>query len=131
MLYDTGPIWPKTKIIKKNPALKKLEMCWTLLFSASIVNLEKYGRKEISQRKNTRNGKQSMQTRGINFEKSSKAMEAEGAVMLFSRSVEKLGLQYTSFIADGDSATYREILRARPYGSSVTIVKKECVGHIQ
>lgn len=68
---------------------------------------------------------------GINFEKSFKAMEAEGAVMLFSRSVEKLGLQYTSFIADRDSATYREILRARPYGSSVTIVKKECVGHIQ
>ena len=28
------------------------------LFSASIVNLVKYGRKEISQRKNTRNGKQ-------------------------------------------------------------------------
>ena len=35
-----------------------------------------------------------------------KKMEAVGAVMLCSCSVEKLGLQYTSFIADGDSATY-------------------------
>jgi len=82
-------------------SLKKLEMCWTLLFLASIANLVKYGRKELSQRRSTINGK--LQTP---VEKSSKKMEAVGAVMLCSCSVEKSGLQYTSFIADGDSATY-------------------------
>ena len=66
----------------------------------------------------------------LNFKKSSKAMEAEGAVMLFSRSVEKLGLQYTSFIADGDSSSYKAINDAKPYGE-VKVHKKDCVGHVQ
>ena len=82
-------------------SLKKLEACWTLLFLASIANLVKHGRKELRQWRSTRNEK--LQTP---VDKSSKKMEAVGAVMLCSCSGEKLGLQYTSFIADGDSATY-------------------------
>ena len=66
----------------------------------------------------------------LNFNKSSKAMEAEGAVLLFSRSVEKLGLQYTIFVADGDSASCKAIDNAKPYGET-KVQKKDCVGHIQ
>lgn len=54
----------------------------------------------------------------LNFNKSSKGMEAEGAVLLFSRSVEKLGLQYTTFVANGDSASYKAIDNAKPYGET-------------
>lgn len=67
----------------------------------------------------------------INFDKSAKAMEAEGILQLFSRSVEELGLRYTSLISDGDSASYRAVLEAKPYGEGVEVTKKECMGHIQ
>ena len=43
----------------------------------------------------------------------------------------KLGLWYTSLISDRDSAPYRAVLYAKPYGKGVEVTKKECMGHIQ
>ena len=58
-------------------------------------------------------------------------MEAEGAMRIWKRSVEKYRLRYTSMIADGDSSTYHTISEALPYGVNHPISKHECVGHVQ
>ena len=57
-------------------------------------------------------------------------MEADGAVVMWQRSIEKYKLHYTSVIADGDAKTYKAICGAKPYGSGVEIEKHECVGHV-
>jgi len=67
----------------------------------------------------------------INHEGSSGAMEVNGLREIFSRSVEKYGARYTTFIGDGDSSSYTTIAEEKPYGPDVLIEKKECVGHVQ
>ena len=62
---------------------------------------------------------------------SAKSMEAKGAVLLFERSLEKHRMQYTIFVGDGDSAAYKEVVAAEPYGPDVEIIKEDCSGHIQ
>ena len=57
-------------------------------------------------------------------------MEAAGALALFERSEEKLGLKYTTFIGDGDSSAYTTVSNAQPYGPLNPINKEECVSHI-
>ena len=42
----------------------------------------------------------------INYTGSSNAMEKDGAVRIWERSVEKYKLRYTSMISDADSSTY-------------------------
>lgn len=39
--------------------------------------------------------------------------------------------RYTSVISDGDSKTIQHLNEVQPYGEDVTIVKHECVGHVQ
>ena len=57
-------------------------------------------------------------------------METEGVKRIFERSEEKHKLRYTQYFGDGDSKglskvenTYRD--------KGLTVVKKECVGHVQ
>ena len=59
----------------------------------------------------------------INHEGSAASMEVEGMSTLFSRSEEKHGLQYTTYIGDGDSKTYRRLMMDDPY-NGVPIHKK-------
>ena len=66
-----------------------------------------------------------------NHTKSSGAMEAAGAVTMFKRSIEKNKLRYTSYIGDGDTSSFSEVVQSKPYGDDVEIDKKECVGHVQ
>lgn len=61
---------------------------------------------------------------------SSPAMELAGARKIFSRSVEKYKLRYSTVISDGDSKTISSLNSDEVYGE-VPIVKHECVGHIQ
>lgn len=49
-------------------------------------------------------------------QKSSPAMEAEGPVVLWQRSVESHVLRYMKFIGDGDSKSYSNVLETKPYG---------------
>lgn len=58
-------------------------------------------------------------------------MEAQGAVILFRRSEEKHSLQYTTYVGDGDSSAYGNVVDSRPYGPNIIIAKEDCVGHIQ
>ena len=65
----------------------------------------------------------------VNFVGSSTAMESEGALIIWKRSIENLNLRYTHYISDGDSKTYNVLETNDPYG--VPIVKHDCVGHVQ
>ncbi|CAN7995800.1 unnamed protein product [Ixodes hexagonus] len=60
---------------------------------------------------------------------SSGAMEASGAVKIFTRSFETRGLKYTSYIVDGDSKAFLAVRDAKPYDSDVE--KHKCIGHVQ
>ena len=66
----------------------------------------------------------------VNYHGSSGAMEKEGAMRIWHRSVEKYKLRYTTMISDGDSSTYPTLRDAQPYGKDHPIVKCECVGHV-
>lgn len=61
---------------------------------------------------------------------SSPAMELAGARKIFSRSVQKYKLRYSTVISDGDSKTIVSLNSEKVYGA-VAIVKHECVGHVQ
>ena len=67
----------------------------------------------------------------LNHEGSAPAMEPEGAVAIFQRSVEKHNLRYTTFIGDGDSKSYKRVTKDQPYGPEYPIQKEECIGHVQ
>lgn len=70
----------------------------------------------------------------INFEKSSGAMEAEEAVVMWKRSQDRK-LRYTVFIGDGDSSAYISIINMNnkegPYGKAHPVVKEECKNHVK
>ena len=57
-------------------------------------------------------------------------METIGAMVLFERSVEKLGVRYTTMVADGDSKAYDTVNEKLPYGPDYPIVKEECINHV-
>ena len=65
-----------------------------------------------------------------NLNKSSKAMESQGAVDIWGRSQEKHKLRYVDFVGDGDCSSHRDVVKSKPYGETV-VRKVECVGHIQ
>jgi len=58
-------------------------------------------------------------------------METEGASILWKRSVSRLNLRYVNVVSDGDSKAIVQLHKIMPYGSNVSIVKYECVGHVQ
>ena len=66
-----------------------------------------------------------------NFNKSSKAMESQGAVDIWGRSVQKHKLRYVDFVGDGDCSSHRDVVKSKPYGAEVVVRKVECIGHIQ
>lgn len=70
------------------------------------------------------------ETCDVNYCGSSPAMEANGALRIWKRSVEKHKLRYTVIISDGDSKTVKHLNDNIPYGDT-EIVKHECVGHVQ
>ena len=43
----------------------------------------------------------------------------------------KNGVRYRNYIGDGDSKAYSGLVNSKPYGDDFSIVKKECVGHVQ
>lgn len=57
-------------------------------------------------------------------------METDGALAMFNRSIEKLGLIYKTYIRDGDSKSYTAVSSTMPYGPLIYIEKEECVSHI-
>lgn len=66
-----------------------------------------------------------------NTKSSAPAMECEAALKIWRRSEETRQLQYTVYIGDGDTKSYKAVHDAYPYGPEVEIAKEECVGHVQ
>ena len=62
----------------------------------------------------------------MNFENSANAMEAGIAVKVWNRSEEKHGLRYTKFVGDGDSKSFDNVCKSKPYGQT-EIKKADCV----
>ncbi|OXU17763.1 hypothetical protein TSAR_017066 [Trichomalopsis sarcophagae] len=62
---------------------------------------------------------------------SSGSMESSAIVDIFSRSIEKYNVKYMSYLGDGDSSTFSNIINSKPYGTHVTISQKECCDHVQ
>ena len=57
-------------------------------------------------------------------------MEADGILECFLSSVIKRQLRYLTYIGDGDTKSYQNVVNANPY-RGYEIVKAECVGHVQ
>ena len=69
----------------------------------------------------------------VNHQGSSEEMESLGAIDIFSRSIEKRKLMYSTFVGDGDSSCFGKVKAKMEelYGESYPVVKEECVGHVQ
>lgn len=65
----------------------------------------------------------------INFNGSSPAMEAEGATVVWSRSVELHNIRYKWMVCDGDSKAFNSVENI--YGDDCKVEKLDCVGHVQ
>lgn len=63
-----------------------------------------------------------------NYQGSSKAMEKEAALRMWSRSVDKHKMRYTKMLSDGDSVAHKAVNDADFYGG-VQIDKLECLNH--
>ena len=57
-------------------------------------------------------------------------MESEGAVEIFTRSVEARNLIYKSYAGDGDRNPYSAVRDSMPYRPLTYVVKEECKSHI-
>ena len=64
----------------------------------------------------------------INFAGSSPAMEAEGAMVLWKRSIELHNLRYRWMVSDGDSKAHSAVEDI--YGEC-KVEKLDCAGHLQ
>ena len=64
-----------------------------------------------------------------NFDGSSKAMEQEAAMRMFSRSVVKHNLIYKSILCDGDSSSHSALVQNKVYGPQIQIEKLDCINH--
>jgi hypothetical protein len=64
----------------------------------------------------------------INYEGSSPAMECDGAVTLWKRSIEKHNLRYKWMVSDGDSKAFTSV---EDVYTDCKVEKMDCVGHVQ
>jgi hypothetical protein len=65
-----------------------------------------------------------------NWAGSANAMEQGASEILWKRSIEKHRFRYTEMIGDGDSSTYKNLVKLNVYGDDHPIIKEECVNHI-
>ena len=65
-----------------------------------------------------------------NFEGTAGAMEVACAEKLWSRSIEKHNVRYTTSLSDGDSKAFDAVTSLNPYGTDIQIQKEDCVNHV-
>ena len=66
-----------------------------------------------------------------NFSGSSQSMEGSAAVEIWKRSVERHRLVYSTYVGDGDSSSFMNLVKSDPYQGIETVRKEECLGHVQ
>ena len=57
-------------------------------------------------------------------------MEAAGVNSIYNRSVLTRKLRYTTYLWDGDSKSFQDMVKLNPYPGH-TLSKLECIGHVQ
>ena len=65
-----------------------------------------------------------------NYSGSAPAMEPEGALRIFKRSIDKHNTQYNEYFGDDDTKSFN-VVKDVYKEHNVEVVKKECVGHVQ
>ena len=65
-----------------------------------------------------------------NFDGSAGAMEVECAKILWSRSVDKCNVRYTTILCDGDSKAFDAVTDLNVYGPANLIQKEDCINHV-
>ena len=68
-------------------------------------------------------------TCNANYEGSSGGMEVQGITEIFKNSIKLHNAKYAYYIGDGDSKTFTNLSKAKPYGDFV-VQKLECVLHV-
>ena len=66
-----------------------------------------------------------------NYKGTSQFMESSAAVDIWSRSIERHKLVYGTYIGDGDSSAFKNLVKSDPYKGEVIVRKEECLGHVQ
>ena len=66
-----------------------------------------------------------------NYSGTSQSMESSGAVEVWRRSIQTHNLAYGTYIGDGDSSSFKNLIESDPYQGTVSIRKEECIGHVQ
>ena len=66
-----------------------------------------------------------------NYQGTSQSMESSGAIDVWRRSIATHNLAYSTYIGDGDSSSFKNLLQSDPYDGHVPIRKEECIGHVQ
>ena len=66
-----------------------------------------------------------------NYQGTSQSMESTGAIEIWRRSIETHNLAYGTYIGDGDSSSFKNLVQSNPYEGQVSIRKEECIGHVQ
>ena len=66
----------------------------------------------------------------INHTGSAGSMEAASVINIFKRSVETKKLRYTTYLGDGDSKSFKDIVESNIYPGH-EVGKHECIGHVQ
>ena len=66
-----------------------------------------------------------------NYKGTSQSMESSAAIDIWNRSIEKHKLVYGTYIGDGDSSSFKNLLKSDPYKGEVIVRKEECLGHVQ
>ena len=66
-----------------------------------------------------------------NYKGSSQSMESTAAIDVWSRSIKTHNLAYGTYIGDGDSSSFKNLLKSDPYHGLIPVRKEECIGHVQ
>ena len=66
-----------------------------------------------------------------NYKGTSQSMESTAAIDVWKRSIETHNLAYGTYIGDGDSSSFKNLLQSDPYSGVFPIRKEECIGHVQ
>ena len=66
----------------------------------------------------------------INHMGSAGSMETAGILEIYKRSGEERCLRYTTYLGDGDSKSFQDVVNVNPYPGK-TCNRYECVGHVQ
>ena len=66
-----------------------------------------------------------------NYKGTSQSMESTGAIDIWSRSIETHNLAYGTYIGDGNSSSFKNLLKSEPYSGQVSVRKQECIGDVQ